>query len=74
MAFKLFGKNRVQIPESYFLTLAKERYSCRTFKDTSLTEEQVAQILEAARVAPTAANKQPVHVWAVTPQPEPCQN
>ena len=69
MAFKLFGKKRVQIPESYFLTLAKERYSCRTFKDTPLTEEQVAQILEAARVAPTAANKQPVHVWAVT-QPE----
>ena len=51
--------------ESAFQILARERYSCRSFKDTPLTDAQVAQILEAARVAPTAANKQPVHVWVV---------
>lgn len=46
-----------------FLQMAKERYSCRAFKDTPVTETQIEQILEAARVAPTAANKQPIHVW-----------
>ena len=50
---------------SDFLQLVKERYSCRAFKDTPLTEAQIDSILEAARVAPTAANKQPVHVWVV---------
>ena len=48
-----------------FLQMAKERYSCRAFKDTPVTEAQIEQILEAARVAPTAANKQPIHVWVV---------
>lgn len=51
--------------ESNFQALVKTRYSCRSFKDTPLTDAQIAHILEAARVAPTAANKQPVHVWVV---------
>ena len=50
---------------SDLLPFLKERYSCRAFKDTPLTENQIESILEAARVAPTAANKQPVHVWVV---------
>lgn len=49
--------------ESVFRALARDRYSCRAFKDTPLTDEQIGHILEAARLAPTAANKQPVHVW-----------
>ena len=56
------------IPDFDFQALAKERYSCRAFKDTPLTEAQINQILEAARVAPTACNKQPVHVWVVRSQ------
>lgn len=51
--------------ESVFRALARDRYSCRAFKDTPLTDEQIGHILEAARLAPTAANKQPVHVWVV---------
>lgn len=47
------------------LPLLKGRYSCRAFKNTPLTEAQIESILEAARVAPTAANKQPIHVWVV---------
>lgn len=50
---------------SDFQALAQERYSCRAFQGTPLTEAQIQSILEAARVAPTAANKQPVHVWVV---------
>lgn len=57
--------DRLPSKESVFQTLAKERYSCRKFKDTPLTDVQINHILEAARVAPTAANKQPVHVWVV---------
>lgn len=51
--------------DSTFLELAEARYSCRSFKDTPITDAQIGRILEAARVAPTAANKQPVHVWVV---------
>ena len=60
---------RLPSRESVFYALAKERYSCREFKDTPLTDVQINHILEAARVAPSAANKQPVHVWVVR-QPE----
>lgn len=57
--------DRLPAKESAFQALAKERYSCRKFKDIPLTEVQINHILEAARLAPTAANKQPVHVWVV---------
>ena len=56
---------RIPTAESVFQSLAKERYSCRAFKNTPLTDFQINHILEAARVAPTAANRQPVHVWVV---------
>jgi nitroreductase len=56
---------RLPAKESAFQALAKERYSCRKFKDTPLTDVQINHILETARLAPTAANKQPVHVWVV---------
>ena len=56
---------RTGTKESPFQALVRERYSCRAFKDTPLKQGQIDQILEAARLAPTAANKQPVHVWVV---------
>ena len=39
------------VTTSAFLELARNRYSCRSFKDTPLTDEQIANILEAARSA-----------------------
>lgn len=57
--------DRLPARETAFQALARERFSCRAFKDTPLTEVQINHILEAARLAPTAANKQPVHVWVV---------
>ncbi len=62
-------KDRVAPKTSAFLKLAKERYSCRSFAQKAVSDQDIDQILEAARVAPTAANKQPVHVWVVR-QPE----
>ncbi len=47
-----------------FSVLAKERFSVRKFDASrAVEEEKVAAILEAARVAPTAHNNQPHHVW-----------
>jgi len=44
-----------------FLELAKKRYSCRKYKDQPVEEEQLMQVLEATRLAPSAKNKQPWH-------------
>lgn len=49
-----------------FLTLAKKRYSVRAYKDQPVEEEKLQKILEAGRVAPTGANKQPQHLIVVT--------
>jgi len=48
-----------------FLNLAKERYSCRKLTDRPVEQEKIDAILEAAHVAPTAANLQPYHVWVL---------
>lgn len=48
-----------------FLELAKERWTCRAYDDRPVEAEKLAAVLEAARLAPTAKNKQPVHVWVV---------
>ena len=49
-----------------FNTLIQNRYSCRAFSASPVEQEKIDRILEAGRIAPTAVNKQPVHVWAVT--------
>ena len=42
-----------------FLKLAKARRSSRGFLDIPVTDSQLSYILEAARVAPSAVNRQP---------------
>ena len=49
-----------------FTTLIQNRYSCRAFATKPVEQEKVDRILEAGRIAPTAVNRQPVHVWAVS--------
>lgn len=48
-----------------FMDLAKARYSVRGFADTPIEEEKLAAILEAGRIAPTACNNQPQHIYVV---------
>ena len=48
-----------------FITIAKQRMSVRDYKETKVEPEKLEKILEAAHVAPTAANLQPVHLIAV---------
>jgi nitroreductase len=45
-----------------FLELAKLRYSCRSYSPEPLEEHKLMYVLEAGRVAPSAANFQP---WEV---------
>lgn len=49
-----------------FNTVIQNRYSCRVFAARAIEQVKVDRILEAGRIAPTAVNKQPVHVWAVS--------
>jgi nitroreductase len=42
-----------------FLELAKSRYSVRKYQNRAVETEKLNTLLEAGRVAPTAANKQP---------------
>lgn len=42
-----------------FITLAKQRYSCRQYKQQAVEEEKLNLVLEAGRVAPSAVNYQP---------------
>lgn len=44
-----------------FIDLAKKRYSVRNYQNTAIETEKLDTILQAGRVAPTAANLQPVH-------------
>ena len=53
------------IEEMNFLDIAKTRYSVRSYKDKRVEKEKLNKILEAAHVAPTAANLQPVRLLVV---------
>ena len=48
-----------------FIDLAKKRCSVRQFKSEPLTDEQIAKIVEAGYVAPTACNNQPVKITVI---------
>ena len=43
-----------------------ERYSCRDFADTPLTDEQIKLLVDAALASPSAMNRQPWHIIMVT--------
>lgn len=48
-----------------FIELAKKRYSVRSYSNKKVEPEKLNRILQAAHVAPTAANLQPVHLIVV---------
>lgn len=47
------------------LDIAKKRFSVRKYADNIVEKEKLDKILEAAHVAPTAANMQPVKLYVV---------
>lgn len=48
-----------------FLNIAKSRYSVRSYTNKKVEKEKLDKILEAAHIAPTAANLQPVRLLVV---------
>lgn len=49
-----------------FLELAKNRYSVREFSSKKVEKEKILKILESAKIAPTAKNKQPIKIYYCT--------
>lgn len=49
-----------------FVDLVEKRYSVRKFSELEVEKDKIIQILEAARLAPSAVNFQPVHFIVVT--------
>lgn len=48
-----------------FTEVIKNRYSCKKFSDRQVEKEALDAILEAGRLAPTAKNSQPQHVYVL---------
>jgi len=49
-----------------FLELVRSRYSVRAYEPTPVEEEKLQLVLEAALLAPTAANRQPFRLIVIT--------
>lgn len=52
-----------------FLDLARNRFSCRSYKNQDIPKDLVEKVLEAARVAPSSTNNQPWYFVIVTEDP-----
>ena len=48
-----------------FKDVIRERFSVRDYADKAIEPEKLAAILEAGRIAPTAANKQPQRIYVI---------
>jgi nitroreductase len=48
-----------------FAELIKQRYSVRAYKSDPVEKEKLQQVLEAARLAPSACNKQPFQLIVI---------
>ena len=48
-----------------FIELAKSRYSVRSFSGKQIESEKLKKILEAAKISPTAANRQPQKIYVL---------
>ncbi len=51
-----------------FSELIQERYSVRAYKPDPVEDEKLQKVLEAARLAPTAANRQPFQLIVIHTQ------
>ncbi|MBQ3253748.1 MAG: nitroreductase family protein [Acholeplasmatales bacterium] len=51
--------------EKSFFDVINERFSCRSFKDKQISNDELNIVLEAGRCAPTACNFQPHRIFVV---------
>jgi nitroreductase len=54
-----------------FSDLLHNRYSCRHYSSKPVEDEKLQQVLEAARLAPTAANRQPFQIILIKTENHP---
>jgi nitroreductase len=52
-----------------FLNIAKSRYSCRSYSNAEVSSELLTNVMECARIAPSATNAQPWRFVIVTKEP-----
>lgn len=50
-----------------YMRLAEERFSCRAYSEKEPTAEQLSMLVEAARIAPSACNRQPWRLCVIEP-------
>jgi len=48
-----------------FMRILESRYSCYSFTNYPVSDSKLNMILEAGRMAPSAKNLQPAHIWVV---------
>jgi len=48
-----------------FYDVIRKRRSVRAYRREPVEEDKLRRVLEAARAAPTAANRQPIHIYVV---------
>jgi len=53
-----------------FLSLVKQRYSCRNYLPQAVEQEKLDYIMECVRLAPSAVNLQPWHFRIITQKDE----
>lgn len=51
--------------ENSFMSLAQSRYAVRKYSSKPVEKEKIEAILEAGRIAPTAANLQPQRIYVI---------
>jgi nitroreductase len=52
-----------------FLEIAQKRFSCRSYASKQPSKQEIEQVLEAARIAPSATNAQPWKFIVLTNSP-----
>ena len=66
----MYTNNRkMQHTYNEFMQLVASRHSVRAYSPETLTEEEINAVLEAARLAPSACNRQPWKFYVVTNEP-----
>jgi len=64
MLFVACNNQSSTMPQS-FMTLARERFAVREYSDKPVEQAKLDSILEAGRLAPTAKNIQPQHIYVL---------
>lgn len=62
------------VTETYIdlMQMVEDRYSCRNYSDKAVSRDRLAAVIQAARMAPSACNRQP-WMFVVADRPELCR-